>query len=213
MVYARTVGKKTLTLRVSGLLWNRSLIMNDLETGSEWSQLLGKAMKGKLEGAKLRSIPAQLTTWDDWKKQHPKTTVLNLPRTSNSYGVEFYRDRSQFVLGLVIGETAKAWPFDALGRERAVQDTLAGVPLLVTFDRRSTRALVFSRMLGKEKLHFQWDPDTGELQDRKSKTTWDPTSGRAVKGPRKGAQLEILPGIVSHRRAWRAFHPLSAIMR
>ena len=54
-MYVRQVNDLTLTFRVSGKLWNRSLIMSDVETRTEWSHLLGRAMAGKL---KLPRVPA-----------------------------------------------------------------------------------------------------------------------------------------------------------
>jgi hypothetical protein len=46
-VYATNVDKQKLTFCVSGQLWNRSLVMMDLETKSLWSHLLGRGMQGK----------------------------------------------------------------------------------------------------------------------------------------------------------------------
>ena len=37
-----------LTLVVSGMLWNRNLVMLDLETESLWSHILGEAKAGVL---------------------------------------------------------------------------------------------------------------------------------------------------------------------
>ena len=56
MVYASEVGGKKLTFQVSGKLWNRSLVMRDLETGSLWSHILGECMEGELMGKKLELI-------------------------------------------------------------------------------------------------------------------------------------------------------------
>jgi len=221
VVYAAIARGRTLTLRVSGLLWNRSLVMEDMETHSEWSHILGECMKGKFKGAKLTKIPSEMVTWGDWLARHPKTTVLNMRRTSRAYGAHYYRDRSRFVLGLVIGGTAKAWPFDVLTRERIILDVLSGVPLLITYDNKSTRATVFSRMFEREipekettekvTLFFYYDPDTGALKDKLTHSTWDPAAGKAIAGKLKGTQLAVLPGVVSYRQAWRIFHPASGI--
>ena len=45
-MYAAEVGKQKLTFGVSGMLWNRSLVMYDKETGTLWSHILGEAMQG-----------------------------------------------------------------------------------------------------------------------------------------------------------------------
>ena len=50
-MYARKVGDQVLTLQVSGKLWNRSLVIRDIETESLWSHILGKCMDGDLKDA------------------------------------------------------------------------------------------------------------------------------------------------------------------
>ncbi len=212
-MYATRVGSIDLTLRLAGLFWNRNFMMSDVQTGSEWSHLLGKCMKGKYKGRRLKALPTMMTTWGDWLRRYPKTTVLNMPRTSRTFGPEYYRDRSRFVLGLVLGGNAKAWPFDVLTRERVLLDTLAGEPLLISFDNKTTRATVYSRRLDEVSLHFYRDAKTRELKDRGTKSTWDPGTGMATAGKLKGRQLEVLPAVVAYRVAWRAFHPASGIAR
>ena len=56
-MYARKVKGKALTLSVSGMLWNRSLVILDAETKSLWSHILGRAMRGPLEGETLEVLP------------------------------------------------------------------------------------------------------------------------------------------------------------
>ena len=60
-MYARKVKGKTLTLSVSGMLWNRSLVILDAETKSLWSHILGRAMQGPLEGETLEALPGLMT--------------------------------------------------------------------------------------------------------------------------------------------------------
>jgi hypothetical protein len=59
-----------------GMQWNDNMVMADVETGSLWSQLLGRAMEGPLEGKELDPIAATLTDWKTWKAEHPETTLL-----------------------------------------------------------------------------------------------------------------------------------------
>ena len=85
---------------VSGMLWNRSLVLKDLETGTLWSHILGEAMRGELKGERLEVLPAVITPWSDWRKEHPKTTVLSLRRTSREFITEFQKHPGRFVLGV-----------------------------------------------------------------------------------------------------------------
>ena len=84
-MYDRPVADKDQTLSVSGKLWDRSLVMQDHETKSLWSHILGEAMNGNLKGAKLKRLPSDMVTWGKWKAAHPNTTALKLKRSSRSY--------------------------------------------------------------------------------------------------------------------------------
>jgi len=202
---------RELTFVVSGMLWQRSLVMLDLETRSLWAHLLGRAMSGPLQGQELEPIHSVMTDWKTWRDEHPDTTVLKLSRTSQDYQREFYRDPSQFVLGIAEGNTARAWPFDQLIRRPAVNDEVAGKPVLIVFIQASSTALAFDRHLDGRTLAFsQLD---GKLRDDQTGTQWDPASGKAVAGQLQGAQLTPEIGVVSYRRAWRDFHPQSTYWR
>jgi len=64
---------------VSGKLADDDLVMYDRETGSEWKQSLGEAIAGPLAGAKLRVIPATMTTWARFRNAHENAVVMAEP--------------------------------------------------------------------------------------------------------------------------------------
>ena len=208
-MYAVTVQGRALTFVVSGMLWNRSLVMMDLQTRSLWSHILGQAMQGPLKGASLEVIPSVLTTWRDWRRRHPDTTVLALPRSARAYEAAFHRKPRQFVLGLVVRGQAKAYAFDLLKRYPVLNDTIADLPVVVTFDSASTSAQAFRRKCRGRVLTFKGQ-GARRMTDRRTGSTWDAVEGRCLEGAFKGETLDPLPAIVSLRRAWRAFHPDSA---
>jgi hypothetical protein len=204
-----TVGDRRLTFRVSGKLWNRSLVMNDVETGSERSHILGRCMAGPLAGRVLDVRPAEMTTWKDWRSRHPSTTVLDLSRASRRYVRAVHDGGERFVLGAVgDGETA-AWSFRRLAETRVVFDTLGEIPVVVTFDPESSRATLFSRRWGDILLDLEVDAETGALRGPASGSVFDPDTGRGAGGAHDGAKLEMRPAIVSYRRIWAVFHPAS----
>ena len=139
----RQVKGKTLTFGVSGLLWDRSLVMYDVETESHWSHIRGEAMQGEFLSAKLVMLSSQMTTWDDWLAKHPETTVLSFNTGhSRDYSRDpyesYYRDRrgmfssffkagpgeeeKELVAGVVIGEAARAYPVDAIRSAGTIKD-------------------------------------------------------------------------------------------
>ena len=79
IVYARTIGDRTLTFSVSGMLWRDNLIMYDRETGSWWAQATGAAIRGTLKGGTLTTVSSEMMTWKQWWELHPGTVVLAPP--------------------------------------------------------------------------------------------------------------------------------------
>jgi hypothetical protein len=208
-VYARQVDDKTLTLFVSGYLSDDSLVMQDQETKSYWSQILGEAKAGPLKGKKLQPVPAVLTDWQTWSKGHPHGTVVVLSRTSETFRREALHPPLGLVLGIVAGDKATAWRFDLLAKTPVRNDQLGDKPVLVVFHEESFTARVYERELDGRVLTFRLMDD--QLTDQETGSTWDAIVGLAVAGPLKGKHLTPLPAIVSASSAWKAFHPLSKI--
>jgi len=92
VVYARSLGDTTLTFIVSGKLWRNGMVMQDLETGSLWSQVTGVAIAGPLAGRRLRTVPSVQTDWREWSTAHPHTRVL---RKEEPVTASAYRDYAQ----------------------------------------------------------------------------------------------------------------------
>ena len=65
-------------LRTSGLLSRSNKVMYDLNTYSVFDTFRGNAVTGPLlaKGVKLNQASVVTTTWGEWKKSYPKTTVL-----------------------------------------------------------------------------------------------------------------------------------------
>ena len=203
----------SLTLVVSGMLWNRSLVMKDRETESLWSHLLGRAMEGELEGTVLETLPSTMVDWKTWKTDHPDTTVLALERTSREFLRSFHDDLSRFVLGLRSPGAAKAYPFPALERNRVLNDTFDGSPVVLFFRPDAAGGRAFVRRAGNRELFFQVDGEPLRFTDRETGSTWNPETGACEEGPLKGVRLEEIPAIVSFGKAWRGFYPDTEIYR
>ena len=88
-----------LSFGVSGLLYNSDVLMYDRQTESLWSQLLGKAISGRMAGEDLVIVPIQILSWKNWKSRQPKTKVLQ-PVVGYSYinrAYADYRDSDQLM--------------------------------------------------------------------------------------------------------------------
>lgn len=225
-MYAGEVQGQRLTFGVSGKLIMNALVMYDRETDSLWSQILGEAVQGPLRGMRLEAVPVTQTTWRLWRELHPATLVLARGASggdsyagyysNNDAGIlgESLADRrlalKEFVLGVRLGESTKAYPFRALSRQPAVNDEVAGTPLLVTFDAASATGQVFERRLaGRPHTFAAAGKRSGEplVRDGETGTLWGAVSGRALEGPLAGQQMARVPSHYAFWFGWHDFYP------
>lgn len=163
MVFGADVGGKSTDFGVSGLLYNSDMLLYDRATESLWSQVMAQAIAGPSKGQRLREIPVMHTTWADWRRRHPDTVVLSTDTGFNrdyertpyagyaeSRAVYFsvrhkapptYHPKER-VLGLRIGDAAKAYPFVELARHghTRIADSLAGEDIIVHWDEAARTA-------------------------------------------------------------------------
>jgi Protein of unknown function (DUF3179) len=218
-VYARQAAGRTLTFFVSGNVRDDNMVMKDVETGSEWPQMLGEAIKGPLAGQSLERIPSVWTDWKSWRSGHPETTVANLIQTVDDYrhdpeslsspSEKEKRYFSHLQWGFVRGGKALSWPLKELARHPVVNDSFADLPFVIIFDSRSATISAFERRIGDTEPTFRLNAD--RIIDDQTHSLWDPVTGRAIGGKLAGSRLTPVAGSVSNLKAWRTFHPDSEV--
>ena len=216
-MYDRVLDGKQFTFVVSGLLWNNSLVMKDLETKSLWSHLWGKSMEGEMQDSQLKTIPSLLTTWDKWKALHPNSTSLILDRTSRKFTSHLYRDPADFLVGWTNMKQSRAWRFSDLAVQPLVNDAIADEKILVWYHKETGTPFLFDRQVDEQVLTFQPQEPAGSesnkqphrATDVETGSTWDLQSGTALAGSLQGKRLKPLVGIPSFISAWEVFHPNS----
>jgi hypothetical protein len=130
---------------VSGLLYQRNLLLYDRETESLWSQLLSQAVTGPLAGKSLTVLPAENTTWGAWRMVHPGTQVLSSATGyKRDYGLDPYASylfpRSPALL-VMVGQTAKIYPFQELKKLRGpLIDHVGDQELKILYDGKKQTA-------------------------------------------------------------------------
>lgn len=206
-MYAANVKGRRLNFSVSGMLWQRSLVMLDQETKSLWSHLLGECMQGELVGTKLQTLPAEMLTWSAWKKRYPDTTVLNLSRSSHNYSRDFYRQQQDFVIGFTGRFGMHHVSMQTLHGQPVFNGDARGRPLLFLYNRESTGTRIFDRTVSNQTLTLRRFRDE-LLQDDQTASVWS-DDGIAIDGPLKDQRLKPVVAIPSFRRAWLQFHPES----
>jgi hypothetical protein len=106
-------------------------------------------------------------------------------------------DPKEPVIGVVIGDVARAYPIHILMWHEIVNDELAGVPLTVTFCPLCNASIVFDRRFEGQVLDFG---TTGNLRksdlvmyDRQTESWWQQLTGRAIVGELNGSELARVP--------------------
>jgi hypothetical protein len=154
MVFRAEAKGKRLYFGVSGLLYNSDVLLYDRETESLWSQLGMKAISGTCAGDTLEWLTVEHTTWKHWVRQHPNTDVLSLQTGyRRDYDRNPYADydrsdrllfpvanqddrlpRKAWVVGVLRGKQAKAYPFRVLEKNPAITDEVNGEKISVLFN-------------------------------------------------------------------------------
>ncbi len=247
LAFERTVAGQTLDFGTTGILRNADLVMYDRQTESWWQQFSGEAVVGEMTGAKLPLLPVNLVSWADFKAQFPNGRVLSIftgfDRTYGetpyinydsltNLGVKFYDgepdDRlppKMRVMAIVIQGEAVAYPYALLAEKEAVNDTLAGQPLVVFWKSGTNSPLyeqfiaeakdvgsaqMFSREAAGQTLTFGPAGDGESFVDVETGSRWN-LWGTAVAGTLTGTQLNPLPGHEFFWFAWAAFQPQTKI--
>ena len=122
----------------------------------------------------------------------------------------------EFVLGVVNGEVATAYPLRILAVHQVVNDTTQSPQVLGIFGRESLTASAFAATSQGEDLDF-WPTGLlwrgGELLgDLSTESLLAAVSGRFVSGKLIGRRLEGLPSAVVTLAGWLALYPDSRIM-
>ncbi|MBN1987715.1 MAG: DUF3179 domain-containing protein [Prolixibacteraceae bacterium] len=221
-------GTKT-TFGVSGLLYNSNIIPYDRSTNSNWSQLLLKSVNGELIGTSANTYNLVETSWKTWKQLYPSTKVVSTNtghnRNYGNYPYGNYKtsgnllfpvsrndnrlDAKERVLGVVIGEKAKAYRFENFPDQlNVINDTFEGTQLVVAGSKSSNLMVAFDRKLPDGTvLDFQplQASVDGILQDNEG-NKWD-VFGRAVAGLRTGQKLTPVPQMMGYWFSFPAFYP------
>ncbi len=164
---------------VSGLLYNSNVLMYDRggRPQSLWSQVMTRGVSGPAAGRSLKTLPVELTTWQDWRGRHPQTVVLS-PQTGHrrNYQANPYRryfaSRSLMfparpiskvlptkseVLGIWTGRGARAYPLVALAKtDHTLQEEIDGLKFTLQYNPRAKSVRVVRADEGLQWMYSFW---------------------------------------------------------
>ena len=193
-----------------GALYMNAMTWYDHETQSFWSQPTGTSLRGEYKGVRLEMIPSAVMPWGTWRREHPDTLLLDslVSPGARAY-VPFNGQRGEYVVGVALGNHAKAYPFDLVSQQVVTNDRIGELPLVVYANPDDGSVHVYAGVIGGRELQFEWVQ--GQLKDRETGTRWDPTNGFALEGPLQGRLLRAIPTSTAYDWAWIDFYPHSTL--
>jgi hypothetical protein len=205
----------------SGLLYRSNKLMFDEQTLSLWSNLTGEAVVGRSAAARARleMLPMTLTTWGEWRRQNPHTTVLALETGHRGFdyrpgaadrarrGVEFplgprdpRLEPREEVFALRLAGEARAYPVAAVAQAGVVEDELGGIALVLLTDGGGG-----VRAYRRGERRFGPGGTWQQLVDERGRAWRVEEDGlRAIED---GESLARVPGHVAFWMGWFAFYP------
>jgi len=129
--------------------------------------------------------------------------------------VNFLLD-TDLVVGLKIGETARAYPLRILVWHEIVNDTLDEQPVIVTYCPLCGTAMVFSRQISSRDLTFGVSGLLHNsdvlMYDHQTESLWSQLKMEAISGEFIGEKLQWISSAQMTWAAWRSRHPDTAVL-
>ncbi len=174
-VYSSSIKSKNYNFVYTGLLYQGSLVIKDIETSSLFLQIHGKGAVGELKDETLKRIGAQHISWKKFLRlyRNQSSQVMRTPEYANDYIIygktpfSGYDSQlnSYYYVGSHIPDSAKLQKFARI----------------ISFGNRSTgRSLSFLKKrkqidLRSQRIRIRWEEGMASMQD-----TFDLKNGRDV---------------------------------
>lgn len=164
---------------VSGLLYKSNVLLYDRRGKPEslWSQVMAEGVSGPGAKQRLKCLPLELTTWQDWLSRNPATTVLSTD-TGHArnydqplYSAYFASPELMFpvkplnrrlpaktpVLGVWTAKAAKAYPIaKSNGESREIRDQIDGLSITLEYDAKTRTLRVKDAADGVQWMYSFW---------------------------------------------------------
>ncbi len=140
---------------------------------------------------------------------------LNDPGVVTAEAADHMRD-DDVVLGVLSGGSARAYPWWIAKNYHAINDSIDGVPVLVTLCEQCSAATAYHRRLDGRTLSMLVlgvHKGTIILSDVETGSLWSPFEGLALEGPLAGRELPRLPGFLVRWKEWVERHPNTGVIR
>ncbi len=213
-VFEPTAGGGSTTFRLVGMDKFNAMI-EDAATGSWWRQANGEAVAGKLKGQKLPEVESTQTTLARWLELYPNSLVMQPDRDF----IEKYASYAEYedgrggdltgrndaswadkswVVGIVAGESAKAFDWNRLQTERIINDEVAGTYIVLVLASDDKSFFAFERP--SKQANFT-------LSDNQLISGQDVYDLKGESLNRSDKTLKRINAYQEFWHSWRTFHP------
>ena len=227
ILFATRVGDRTFTFGSSGLLYRSNKLMYDHQTESLWLTIPGEPISGNLahSGLKLKQLPVVVTTWEQWRKQHPTTKVLSLEtgynrdyRAGALYGTYFASPDLMFpvphrdarlqpkdeVFAVLLNGQPKAYALKKLKKLGVVNDRVGNEAIVLLTEAKTGAVRAYFRG------QHEFRKFSGETVESTEGGQWRVTEAALVHST-SGERLLRLGGHVAYWFGWVNFYPRTLV--
>lgn len=209
--------------------------MEDLETGSWWQQVSGKAIQGPLKGKSLKLLPYDEISFGIWRKEHPRGRILRPDPELLQKGEYASKDWEarigkllvvspvadgdplsgrDLILGIERNGSSRAYPFSVIRERSLILDSIANTPLMIVVAEDQASIRVFSTVVEGEKVEFYMKTGSSPpvLVDAATGSEWS-FEGQALSGKMTGTSLERIHALKDYWFDWKNYHPDTSVYR
>ena len=234
-MFQRTIDGVALRFHLAGIN-NQNFLMRDEQTGTYWQQITGLAVSGPLTGRRLPLVSADELTFALWKAEQPAGTVLDdVHRFASEYSPQNWDVRMakvptvlsyaqaglkprELMLGIRAFGASRAFPYEAVLKERVIQDRIGSEAILLVLgpDNRSVRVFClrvpgagetpqFYRIIDNPNASANKLKPGTFLMDAQTGSEWS-FQGCAIAGKLKGVCLDQIDVIKDYWFDWRNYN-------
>ncbi len=205
-------------------------MFEDSSTKSWWQQATGIAVAGKLKGSQLAELPSAQMRLGDWLALYPYSKIL---QADSNYKKQYAdlkgydegtlkgklerRDSlswnpKSWVVGISIRGKSRAYDWNDLLKEKMIEDSLDGTPLMLTIEPNGKTFYALNRTFNGEAIQFIPGSSKDLMEDTKTHSTWR-ISGICIEGQLKGGQLLHPQAYQEFWHSWKIFHPNTTMFK
>jgi hypothetical protein len=214
-VFSPVVAGRRETFRLVGMD-HFNAMLEDRTTGSWWRQANGEAITGQMKGTTLPEIPRVQITLGQWLALYPNSLIMQGdPRFKDEYAKDYAFERGwskkkltgtdtaswhdkSWVVGVTVDAHSKAYDWNRLRRERVVNDSIGGTPVVVVMGSDDLSYFAFRR------------PDAATRFTVRGDSVVADGRAYAMSGNGPTGRLEPINASQEFWHSWRTFQPGTA---